>query len=539
MEKENTAYALLAGNARRSPLKLAAVYHNDRIAYGDLKQRVDSVCCGLMRLGIRRGDPFALCLPNSPELMVAFYALARLGAVTTWINPAYGEEQFDFILLDSGARGIIFNPQGRGLSCLIRGEKKFPALDVVIPTVPREGLQSFPELVSSADPRNQPVPEVDENNVCMLIYTSGATGVPKGAPATHAQVIRQARVYTEALGARENDIFLAALPMFHSYGFICLLIQGIALGATLVVMDVWDTTDALRLIEQEKVSVHPAAPTHYIMELKHPDLEKRNLGSLRVGLISGYVPPRELMLDIEEKMSMYFSNFWGSSETGPGLISPWNAPREKRLFTVGKPISGEEVHIVAPGTVRQMPAGEMGELVVRGWNVMSGYWKNPVETQRHFDAEGWFHTGDLAFIDQEGYVTIAGRTKDQINRGGLKIVPFDLEKHLLRHPDVRAVSVVGTHNPVLGESICACVIAETGQAPDLKALRDFVEPFVGEKSLPDELVVMKHFPMLSGGVKINKYGAGGLKETAQSHPGKQQWWKIKHEYENHEIRGSS
>jgi fatty-acyl-CoA synthase/long-chain acyl-CoA synthetase len=530
MAAAKSVYGLMAQNSLRLPTKTALVVRDGRISFSDLKERVYGLAFGLKDLGIRRGDRFAICLPNSLELVTAFYALAGLGAITTWINPAYVGERFDFILSDSGARGIIMDPQGENFFRLNRrqcGEKRFPSLDFVIPTAPCEGFVSFLELGPGKESLLQPLPHADENDICTLIYTSGATGVPKGAPATHAQVVRQARVYTDALSARERDVFLGALPMFHSYGFISLLVQAVALGATLVVMDAWDAGEALRLIEKEKVSVHLAAPTHYIMEMKHPDFEKRDLGSLRSGLISGYVPPAELMLEIENRFNFHFCNFWGSSETGPGLISPWSAPREKRLFTVGKPVPGEEVRIVAPGAVREVPLGEMGELAVRGWNVIHGYWKNPVETERHFDGEGWYHTGDLAFVDPEGYVTIAGRTKDQINRGGLKIVPFDLEKNLLNHPGVHAVSVVGTHNPVLGESICACVIPERGWTPNLKELRDFVEPLVGKKSLPDEMVAMECFPMLSGGVKINKYGTGGLQEAAQENPRRQQWWKMK------------
>ncbi len=528
-----TVYDLLSHAAKTVPHKTALVLGKQRMSYSELKIRADKTATGFSNLGISRGDPFAICLPNSMELVTAFYALAALGAITVWINPAYVGEQFGFILSDSGARGILVESDGqqaRYLADRSKSPKPFRALPMVISRFPQAGYTALSDLYGETADRQHPLPVVEGRDICMLIYTSGATGIPKGAPATHAQVIQQAGVYARALYASSDDIFLAALPMFHSYGFISLLIQGIALGATLVIMETWDAAEALQLIENEKITVHLAAPTHYIMEMGHRDFERRNLRSLRAGLISGYVPPMELMHEIEKRMDFYFCNFWGSSETGPGLISPWGAPREKRLFTAGQPIEGEEVRIVEPATRQPIPENELGELVIRGWNVLDGYWHNPEETQRHINDEGWFHTGDLAVMDQDGFVTIAGRTKDQINRGGLKLTPYDLEKQLLRHSGVKAVSVIGTANPVLGESICACVIpARDNIPPNLRELREFVEPFVGEKCLPDELVVLEQFPMLSGGVKINKYGAGGLREWAEGDPQRQQWWKMKRE----------
>lgn len=510
--------------------KPALVFRDRRIGFEEMRSRVRTLAAGLSsEWGLERGDLACICMPNSPELVESFYAFASLGVITVWINPTYVGERFDFILRDSGAQVLIMDESHDEFSRL-REETRAGGLHAGVKLAAVDPTGAIPlweslGFDSRAQGGESPGPGPDD--LSMIIYTSGATGIPKGAPLTHGQVVRLARVYSKALAATGEDVFLAALPMYHSYGFICLLVQVPALTATLVIMDHWDAGWALDLIERERITVHPGAPTHYILEMSNPGFSKCDLSSLRAGLISGYVPADELMEEIDRKYDFHFCNFWGSSETGPGLISPWGSPREKRLFTVGRPIESEEILVVEPGTMNPLPLKETGELMVRGWNVIKEYWRNDKETLRHFEEGRWFCTGDLAFVDDEGYVTIKGRTKDQINRGGLKIIPSELEKHLVKHPRLSEAAVVPTENPILGENICACVVPKSGEAIDFTEIRSFLQPVVGEKLLPDELVVLDELPMLSGGVKVNKYGPGGLRELAERHPEKQSWHKLK------------
>jgi fatty-acyl-CoA synthase len=261
------------------------------------------------------------------------------------------------------------------------------------------------------------------------------------------------------------------------------------------------------------------------MEMNHPHFKKYDLSSLRKGLISGYIPPPQLMEKIEEEYKFWFCNFWGSSETGPGTLSYPDSPREKRLYTVGRPHEEEMIKVVDPETGLEVSRGAIGELVVKGWNVIKEYWNNPEETNRHFDQEGWLHIGDLASMDKDGYITIVGRLKDQINRGGLKIIPHDVEEELQKHPKISEAVVVGTPNPVLGESVCACVIPKEGANITLEEIREFLSERISKNKLPDELCLMKAFPRLSGGVKLNKYGEGGILELALKDPNRVRWKK--------------
>jgi acyl-CoA synthetase (AMP-forming)/AMP-acid ligase II len=520
-----SAGQILERSVTLCPKKTALVHQGKRISYEELNREVNAFAAGVASLGFKRGDRFVIDLPNSPELVIAFYAFARLGIVTTWCNPAYRQKEAGFILKNSRAKGMLIRREFDHFDYLGLADelKEDSSLEYVV-TV-GEGPLTFDEVMASGGgepPRSLIDPKTD---LIKIIYTSGATGIPKGAPYTHYQAIRSGFVYSQALDTSADDIFLATLPLYHSYAFNCVLIQCPAIQATMVLMERWNVEESLKLIQEERVTVYPAAPTHYIMQLNHPNFKKYNLSSLRAGLISGYVPPPGLMDKIEEEFKFWFCNFWGASETGPGTLSFPGSPREKRLYTVGRPHEGESVKIVHPESGTDVPLGAVGELVVKGWNVIPAYWSNPEETARHIDKDGWFHIGDLASMDEDGYVTIVGRLKDQINRGGLKIIPNDVEEELRKHPGVFEAVVVGTPNPVLGESICACVVPRDGTTLTLREIREFLEGKVAKNKLPDELCILKEFPRLSGGVKLNKYGAGGILEIALKDPNRQTWRK--------------
>jgi len=280
-------------------------------------------------------------------------------------------------------------------------------------------------------------------------------------------------------------------------------------------MDKFEPEKAFQIIEQHRVTLQPGAPAHYILELNHPKRNDYDLTSLRAGLIAGQIAPEGLITRVEREMAVYLTSFWGASEVGPGLgiICPYPTPLEVREKYIGKPIAGTEVRVVDPETREEVPDGEIGELTVSGWHVMKGYWKNPEETNKQI-IDGWLFMGDLVSREEDGYLRIYGRTKDLINRGGFKIYPSELESLIIEHPKVEQVCMVATPNPVLGESICACIIPVKGQSLSLSELRDFLKDKIAPHKLPDELCLMEDFPRLSGGVKINKFGKGGLAELA-------------------------
>jgi fatty-acyl-CoA synthase len=251
------------------------------------------------------------------------------------------------------------------------------------------------------------------------------------------------------------------------------------------------------------------------MEMNHPNLDRYNLSSLRAGYLAGQICPEEVIQWGEDR-NIYLSSSWGNSEVGPGAgtMCPFGTPLEVRKKTVGKPIPGTEVKVIDPDTGKQIGTGEVGEMMVKGPNILKGYWQNPDETNKQLEKDGWLHTGDIVSVDEKGFITMYGRSKDLINRGGLKIYPVEIESLILQHSQVLQACIVGTPNPVLGESICAVIVPRGDADISLTEIRDFLKDKVARHKFPDELSIVSDFPKMPGGIKIKKFGAGGVQDLA-------------------------
>lgn len=514
------------------PDKIGVIEEAQSLTYRELNDMANSFASSLSGLGFRKGDRVAIYMKNSVELMVSFYALQKLGVIVTWVNPHYRKAEAQFILKNSGSKGVIIFEEWEGynyLNAVMALKPSLPDLEAVICVGKEKGnfVYSLNDLLEHGHRTDVTFPAIDpKEDLAMLIYTSGTTGKPKGAMITHYGACRGAFQYSKGVLATSEDVFIAVLPMSHSYGCGAILIQPLLLKSRLVLMEKFEVEKAFQLIEKEKVTLQLAAPVHYILELNHPRRKKYDLSSLRAGLIAGQIAPEGLITQVEKEMGVYLTSFWGASEVGPGLgiICPYPSPLEIRENYIGKPIEDTRAKVADPATHEEVPDGEIGELAVSGWHVMKGYWNNPEETSKQI-IDGWLYMGDLVSREEGNYFKIYGRTKDLINRGGFKIYPHELESLLVEHPKVQEVCVVATPNPVLGESICACIIPRSGQSVSLGEIRSFLEGKLAAHKLPDELCVMKEFPRLSGGVKLNKFGKGGLAELAQKDESRERYRK--------------
>ncbi|GAB4287888.1 MAG: linear/branched/unsaturated fatty acid:CoA ligase LbuL [Deferrisomatales bacterium] len=528
-----TVWDVLERTSRRLPRKLAVVDGAARWSFEQMRRRSEALAAHLHRLGLRKGDVAGIYMRNSLELVTIFYALQRLGVIVAWMNAGYREHEARFLLRDSGARAVfVFSAWGDFdyVDAVLSLAGELPELEWVVSAGPPPArTRGPPHLVPLQDLLGDgppcPPPAVGPEDLSMLLYTSGTTGRPKGAMVRQSQVVRAGWAYSLGVDAAEEDVFLGFLPLTHSYGCGALLVQPFLLGATLVLMDRFAPEAAFRLIEAERVTLQLAAPAHYLLELAHPARASYDLSSLRAGMIAGQIAPAGLITQVERELGIYLSSFLGSSEVGPGLsvILPFGAPLEMRETYIGWPVAGTEARIADPATGREMPAGEAGELLLSGWHVMAGYWNRPEETEQQV-RDGWLHTGDLALREADGCLRILGRLKECINRGGFKVVPSEIESLLVRHPEVEEVCVVGTPNPVLGESVCACVRPrEGGPGVSLAEVRAYLEGRVAWFKLPDELLVLDRFPRVPGGLKIDRFGPAGVAALAREAPAKEIW----------------
>ncbi len=519
---------ILEKGARSVPDKIAVVDGNRRKTYRELNAMTDALAASLVVIGFKKGDRAAIYMKNSIELVVAFYALQKLGVIVAWVNPNYRKNEAEYILSNSEAKGVFIFDKWNGydyLDNVLRIKKASTGLETVIhsETEKRKGIYSFYGLIEDGYRRKYSPAQIDTHeDLAMLLYTSGTTGSPKGAMITHYAALRAGWEYSLGVNATSDDIFIGFLPMSHSYGCGSILIQPILLHATVILMDKFETENAFEIIEKEKITLQLAAPAHYILELNHKSRKNYDTGSLRAGLIAGQIAPDGLIRKVEKEMGIYITSFWGASEVGPGLgiICSFKSSLNMREKYIGKPINDTVARVVDPITHKKLPDGEIGELTLSGWHVMKGYWKNAKKTRQQI-IDGWLFMGDLVSREKNGYFKIYGRTKDLINRGGYKIYPYELESLIIDHSKVDQVCVVATPNPVLGESICACVIPKSGDVVTLKEIREFCRDKIAPYKLPDEVCIMTEFPKLSGGVKIKKFGQGGVVELAKKDQNRQ------------------
>lgn len=512
---------MLSKSAAEAPDKTAIVDGDQRISYHRLNRSAEVLATGMDRLGFSKGDRIAIYMKNSAELVITFFAAVKLGLVVTWVNPMYRKNEAHFILSNSGAKGVVVFTRWEGydyLDALKNISNDLPALEHIIAVgePDEEGIHTYADLMANGGQSPIKEPSIDtRNDLAMLIYTSGTTGHPKGAMISHYQALKGGFQYSLGTNATQADTFIGLLPMTHSYGCGAVLIQPLILQATVVLMDSFNVEKAFEIIEREKVTLQPAAPAHYILELNHKNRADYDLKSLRAGLIAGQPAPEGLICRAEKEMGIYLTSFWGASEVGPGLgiMCPYPSPLEIREKYIGLPIDGTQLNVVDPVTRAPVPDGETGELTISGWHVLNGYWDNPAETRKQVKA-GWLYTGDLVSRDANGYISIYGRFKEMINKGGYKIIPLELESLIIDHPKVSEACIVGTPNPVLGESVCACIIPARDESLTLSELKKFLEGKIAKHKFPDELCLMKEFPRLSGGVKLKKFGQGGITELA-------------------------
>jgi long-chain acyl-CoA synthetase len=472
--------------------RIAVRVDNAAMTYRALDDASARVAGLLHERGLKPGDRIGIMMPNVAEVPVVYYGVLRAGGVVVPMNPLLKAREVAYYLGDSGA-GLVFAwhsfaDQARG------GADQVNAESVVV-----DG-DSFPGLLAAATPDFRVVDRGDEDTA-VILYTSGTTGHPKGAELTHANLISNTDVTrTDIVGARPDDVIFGGLPLFHVFGQTVALNVAVAAGACLTLLPRFDAEHALRIIADHGVTVFEGVPTMYVALLHQPNRADYDTSTLRMCISGGAALPVEVLRGFEEAYGVSVLEGYGLSETSP--VASFNHPnREHKPGSIGTPIRDVEIRLV-DGEDHDVPQGEVGEIIIRGPNVMKGYWQRPEATAEAV-RDGWFHTGDLARVDEEGFLFIVDRKKDLIIRGGYNVYPREIEEVLYEHPAVAEAAVIGLPHPALGEEVAAAVALKPGAAVTAAELRDYVKSQVAAYKYPRHVWIVDSLPKGATG-KIQK-----------------------------------
>lgn len=494
----------------RHPDKTAVVAPGGvRLTYGETSERVERIAVSLAARGVGPGHVIAIQLPNCAEAVLIHLAASRLGAVTNPLLPNYRTKELSYILRFAHTRAVFIPRRYRGFDfpemyAEMRGQ--LPDLrDVfVVDESAPEGFDRFADLLQ---PATAAVPSiaVDGDDITALIFTSGTESTPKGVMHSHNTTLYATLTMARLLGLTEDDVVWMPSPVGHGTGFLWGIRQAITLGGTIVLQDLWDPEEALKLIERERCTFTLSATPFVSMLLEAPSIGQRDLSSFRFFACAGAPIPRQVGIDAKAKIGCKLIGMWGMSECFVGTASPPSDPDEKLWGSDGKAMPGGEVAIFDESRSSRLPPREVGELAVRGPFVAPGYFNDPVRTQETFSSDGWLFTNDLAVIDGEGYIRIVGRKKDIINRGGLKISAREIEDLLAQAPDIRQAAVVPVPDDRLGEKSCVFLVLRDGKSLSFDQLTDYLEARgLAKYKFPEYMVVTDTLPMTPSG-KIQKF----------------------------------
>jgi fatty-acyl-CoA synthase len=488
------------------------VRHQDiRWTYAELDREIDRVARGLASLGLEVGDRLGLWSPNRFEWTLLQYATARLGIIMVCINPSYRTSELSFVLNQSGARALFAASEFKTSD--YRGMWESVAKDC--PLVEHAVFFGTPEwdalLVAgqSIDPKQISTRAglLDARQPINIQYTSGTTGLPKGATLTHRNILNNGFFVGSGCRFTETDRVCIPVPFYHCFGMVMGNLGSTTHGACMVIPnDAFEAKSVLQAVEAETCTALYGVPTMFIAILAESDFADYDLSSLRTGIMAGSPCPAEVMKQVIERMHMgEVTIAYGMTETSPvSTQTDANDAIEKRVGSVGRVHPHVEIRIVDPESGETVPRGVDGEFQTRGYSVMLGYWNEPEKTAEALDEEGWMHTGDLGRMDEDGYVEITGRIKDLIIRGGENVSPREIEEFLYGHPDILDVQVVGVPDPKFGEEICAFIRTKAGTSIDVEAVRTFCKGRIAHYKNPRYVVSVEEFPMTVTG-KIQKY----------------------------------
>lgn len=481
-----TISGLLRSTARRVPETTALKFGERTYTYAELDAEVDRVAHALSRLGLAKGDRFALMATNSDHFVISFYAALRVGAVALPINPASASPELNYLLSDSGATVLAFDPS---LTSTVSASSASGLPDTTRHLVCLGESPEYPNLYTLPSDTAEFSDVGEDLDLALILYTSGTTGDPKGAMFDHRRSLWTTTALLAGVGYCADDRFLHVAPLYHAAQLCVMLIPAITIGATNVLHTGFDPTAVLETLESEQITVFFGVPTMFQFLLREPGLRERDLTALRIGLFGAAPMPPSTVSELTDLLpNTSLTHLCGQTEGGPGGIYCDNAQVRQRPEASGRQAIPFMECKVVDHAGREVEPGDVGEVVLRGESVTLGYWNKPEETARTL-RDGWLHTGDLARLDEDGYMTLVDRLKDMIITGGRNVYSAEVEKALTGHPDILECAVVGRPHPDYGESIVAVVTPRANTEITLESVRAYCADHLARYKIPHDLMI--------------------------------------------------
>jgi long-chain acyl-CoA synthetase len=493
---------MLHESARRAPAKTAVILGETSISYAQLDELSDRAAASLTAAGVAPGDRVGLQLPNIPQFVIAYFAILKAGGVVVPMNVLLKAPEIEFQLRDSGARVLITYGAFLDESAKAAEAVALPSLYVVAETgAPATGT-AF-EALLAGDPPGPQLAFRSPADPAVIIYTSGTTGTPKGAVLSHVSLYMNADIPGRLFEFNAGDTVLVALPLFHVFGLSSVMDTCVLLGGTMTLVPRFEPRAVLELMQRDRVTVFMGVPTMYIALLQAAASAGYDLAALRVAVSGGAPIPGEVIDSFERRFGVPILEGYGLSESSSAATFNISVT-ERKVYSAGKPIWGTDVQIWdEDGQPLPPGSGNVGEIVLRGANIMIGYHNQPEATAKAF-AGGWFHTGDLGYLDEDGFLFIVDRIKDLIIRGGYNVYPREVEEVIYAHPAVAEVAVVGVPDPKMGEEVRAIVAVKPGQSVTEAELIEFVKERAAAYKYPRTIEFRDSLPKNATGKILKK-----------------------------------
>jgi fatty-acyl-CoA synthase len=488
---------------------LISCHQQVRYTYSELDAAVNRLAAGMLRQGIAKGDRVGIWSPNRAEWVLVQYATAKLGVILVNVNPAYRTNELQYALAQSGCRWLIAAPECRGSDFEVMVEQvrgDLPRLEQAIYL----GTEAWHKLADADDSRDRvrtAMAALDFDEPVNIQYTSGTTGFPKGATLSHHNILNNGYFTGNLLGYDERDRVCIPVPLYHCFGMVLGNLACTSHGACMVYpAESFDPLAVLEACDHERCTSLYGVPTMFIAELEHGRFDEFELSSLRTGIMAGSPCPIEVMKRVSSRMGIAeMSIAFGMTETSPVTTQVRRHDTlENRCATIGQVAPHVEVKIVDPATGKTVPRDAPGEFCARGYVVMRGYWQDAERTAEAIDGARWMHTGDLATMDERGYVRVVGRIKDLVIRGGENVYPREIEEFLYTHPAIADVQVIGVPDARYGEELMAWIIPRAGEALTTEAVREFCTGRIAHFKIPRYVKLVDSFPVTVTG-KVQKY----------------------------------